>query len=427
MDLKPEDDTLILHIRSSVRKWQAEPKEKQEEYLNIPEEESGIPHLSRYQVRLTHQIVRNDYPNLKTTGMGHFVQITNPTEQQQASQKLALVESREKDIARAVGFRWLIEGITGGNILNIPDEYIVAGLPTIQLKGRSPKEFLQTLQQKLKARPRILVGHNCFTDFVNLYKCFIGPLPNTVERLASDIHDLFPGVIDTKSLASFGHKRWGNTSLEDVELDLRSQEKPRIHVPTEYDRYTYASRYHEAGYDSLLTAKIAIKLSAKLERDQEYVTKLKQTDNGREIIESFGADEDEFHEITAEFVENETKDGSGTPESDLPPADESKAAPKPPDETQELVAVKGLIDIRSNKEDVDEILEAEGVGSGFGKGGDSGSVSGSDGGLQKLGSDLLKMQEKGDIMPMWGNKVFWALFGNKLQVNGSKEGVCKLE
>ena len=104
MDLKPEDNILIQHIRSSVRKWQLLPKEKQQEYINIPMDEQGVSQqLSRYQVRLTHQIVRNEYPNLKTIGMGHFVQVTNPTEEQQASQKLALAESREKDLAKAIG------------------------------------------------------------------------------------------------------------------------------------------------------------------------------------------------------------------------------------------------------------------------------------------------------------------------------------
>ena len=451
MDLKPEDDALVQYIRTSVRKWQAQPKEEQEEYLNIPAEEPepGVPqHLSRYQVRLTHQTVRNEYPNLKTTGHGHFVQITNPTEQQQASQKLALVEQREKDIAKAVGFRWLIEGIVGGNILDMPDEYIIGGLPTIRSEGKSPKEYLQNLQQKLKARPRVMVGHNCFTDFVNFYKCFIGPLPDTVEEFSSNVHDLLPGVIDTKNLASFGHKRFGNTSLEDVEKDLRTQERPRIQIPAEYDRYENVSRYHEAGYDSLMTAKIAIKYSAKLEREQEYLNNMAMA--ASTTNETFGTESDEFHEAGATpdampqtlsipekmlLPVKALSGGTGVLQKQSNQADIGYIASNgvPPDAVslEEVIAVKNLPPPKwSEKAEIDaikkslestniyDVLEdAEGMTSSF----ESGTS------VVETTIDIPSMQRKGEIMPTWDSKVFWSLFGNKLQVNGSKEGVCKLE
>ena len=161
MELKKEDETLIEHIRTSVRSWQSLPKEQQQDFLNIPGEMPGIPStLNRYQIRLTHQIVRNEYPGLKTTGMGHFVQVTNPTEDQQASAKLIIAQARENDIGKAVGFRWLMEALFGGNITNMPAELFVAGSPGVDMKNQSPKLFLSDLQERLRNKRRGLVGHN---------------------------------------------------------------------------------------------------------------------------------------------------------------------------------------------------------------------------------------------------------------------------
>ncbi|KAK5256862.1 hypothetical protein LTR40_009965, partial [Exophiala xenobiotica] len=117
MILKDEDSVLVDHIKQSVNEWQSLPTEQQENYLNIPAEDAKDPipsELSRYQVRLTHQIVRSEWPKLKTRGMGHFVQITKPTDEQQATYRDMRAQNREREIAHAVGFRWVIEAIMGG-------------------------------------------------------------------------------------------------------------------------------------------------------------------------------------------------------------------------------------------------------------------------------------------------------------------------
>ncbi|RMD42250.1 hypothetical protein DV735_g2877, partial [Chaetothyriales sp. CBS 134920] len=437
MDLKPEDDALIQHIRSELRSWQAQGKKSQDGFVNIPAESPGtvgIPaKLNRYQVRLTHQIVRNEYPGLKTVGMGHFVQVTNPTKEQQASQKLAAVETRENEIAKAIGFRWLIEGIVGGSILGLPAEYVVAGLPRVKLKGQSPEEYLHKLQERLRSRPRVLVGHNCLTDFVNLYSCFFGPLPATIEGFASTIHDLFPGVIDTKVLASFSAKSWANTSLEDVELDLKRQETPKIHVPAAYDRYAYTSKYHEAGYDSLLTATVAIKLSTKLKSEDQYTTKLKSEDqytnqaekNGSQRrTHGFGDNEDEFYDarqcggeddeddLVLEQAEHHTvvapvkENTSSTLLAEPKPKSKPEAASLPSRQdnvthTKSKLATPNIYELLSTDED--EAVESDQTG------------------------PSLTDEKAVDMMPAWDEDRFWSVFGNKLQVNGSKEGMCKLE
>jgi poly(A)-specific ribonuclease len=470
MELKPEDDALIHHIRSSVTQWQAQPKEQQEAYLNIPGEADGVPHaLNGYQIRLTHQVVRKEYPNLKTVSMKHFVQITNPTAEQQASEKLLRTQQREKQIMEAVGFRWLMEAIFAGNISGLPNAYIVNGLSSRELNGKSPKEFIYTLQEKLRSRRRIMVGHNCFTDLVNLYKCFIGDLPSTVEVFTEEIHTLLPGVMDTKYIASFGSKRWANTSLEEVEVDLRTEPLPRIDVPAEYDRYLQSSTYHEAGYDSLITARIAIKLSAKMERERKYLD-LQNTNilGDAPLQAAFGVDDDGYvtaaesvhSQVSSDFgvatsitnalispvtafkaffdtneispgkepIHNEGKQASGS--NPTKQKSETVIAVKGRDRSMKWTNKNEVAKIKDAlaKTNIYDVLEQDQPGPEVDSGDDLMSFSsGSESGSPTKGKNLDAMVKKGEVMPPWdGANGFWKTFGNKLQVNGSQEGECRI-
>ncbi|OCT49541.1 putative CAF1 family ribonuclease [Cladophialophora carrionii] len=273
MQLRDDDSFLVDHIKKSVHDWQALPKEEQEPYLNIPAEDAKEPipsTLNRYQVRLTHQTIRNEYPNLKTQGMGHFVQITNPTSEQQANEKELREQRRELEIANAVGFRWVLEAIMGGDISNLPHHYVVAA-HSPEDKPKDVQRFLNDLQKKLKAQTRAVVGHNCLTDVINLYRCFVGDLPEKVGDFSAHLHKLFPVIMDTKFVAGLGNKRWADTSLRSVESELSSVELPQIHLPPAFDRYLYAANYHEAGFDSFVTAKIGLKMPGKLKRGPQDI------------------------------------------------------------------------------------------------------------------------------------------------------------
>ena len=463
MVLKEEHDALINHIRSSVKQWQSQSKDQQEAYLNIPGEDEGVPTiLNNYQMRLTHQIVRNEYPNLKTVGMKHFVQVTNPTEDQQESEKLVKAQEREKKIADAIGFRWLIEAIFAGNITGMPDSYIGYGLP-YDLNGLTPKEYMHQLQEKLRTRRRILVGHNCFTDLVNLYKCFVGDLPSSVEAFADGIHSLLPGVMDTKYIATAGSKKWRGTSLEEVNNSLVNESLPQIDIPAEYDRYQYGSSYHEAGYDSLLTAKIAIRLSAKLEREGRYLELEKLNEEKNIIAKSeFGADE-EVYASAPESLHPQASQQPGKPtpvvrgllspvtaikavfsQGDKASPSEAKVDPNAAstEKKQEtVIAVKErdhaarwkdkneVAKIRNAlaKTNIYESLEMDQSGPDSGDDLMSFSSDSSQAGSPKKEKNLKAMVKRGEIMPRWdGSNDFWKLFGNKLQVNGCQEGVCRL-
>lgn len=279
MILKTDDKPLIDHIHISVKKWLSYPLVEREDYLNIPRTTPESPRvrnipntLNRYQIRLTHQIIRRDYPNLKTLGRDGFVRVMVRNEREDVEEKLRQERYREQVVLRAIEFRWLIEALCGGNVSNIPEQCFLAALPS-KLKPSNDeapyRQLVENLQQKLSTRRRVLFGHNCFIDLVYLYACFIDDPPEYVEDFQELIHGLFPAVVDTKYLASFVKGLRFKSDLETLEKETRAERLPIIHVPTAYDRYVWVEEYHEAGYDSFMTAKIAIKLTAKLEREGE--------------------------------------------------------------------------------------------------------------------------------------------------------------
>ncbi|KAL0263236.1 hypothetical protein SLS55_002214 [Diplodia seriata] len=124
----------------------------------------------------------------------------------------------------------------------------------------------------LQRRRPVLVGHNLFTDIVYLYRTFIGPLPPTLEECRKVLHENFPLVVDTKYVATHNCGDINpRSSLEEIHHKLRDQNKPVIVTHGAHDKYHIATPFHEAGYDSFLTALIMIRLSTKLEQDGAYL------------------------------------------------------------------------------------------------------------------------------------------------------------
>lgn len=266
MELKAHDQPLVTHIRNEIAKWQATPKDEQEEFLNIPNGKGdGVPaELNRYQMRLVHQVVENEFSAMKTKGMGHFVQITNPTAEQQTNQRLLEEQYRERDISRAIGFRWILDAMVGRDISKLPVDWLSEEVGDDE---SARQRLLTDLTSRLNNRNKVLVGHNCFTDLMFLYKMIAGDLPPTVEEFTDRLHDMFPALIDTKYLAMSYHDKYGRNALGEVERELRSETIPEIHTSGDFDRYINDAYLHEAGYDSYITAIVAIKLAAKLHKE----------------------------------------------------------------------------------------------------------------------------------------------------------------
>ena len=322
---KVDDKPLIDHIHVSVQKWLSQPPVEREDYLNIPhttDEKRRIKHipalLNRYQVRLTHQVIRKDYAGLRTTGKDGFVRITTRNEKEDAEQKLRQEQYREQDVIQAIEFRWVVEALCGGDITKIPERCFLDAMPEAMESKKGDalhKRFIDELQHKLSTRRRVLFGHNCFTDMIYLYACFIGDPPERVEDFQDLVHALFPAVVDTKYLASFAKELRFNSNLQAVEKEMQAEKVPVIEVPAAYDRYVWGEHFHEAGYDSFLTAKIAIKLSAKLEREGKLreIGKPEGVLKAREknvTDEAADAEDDEQTEDYVTAPESEVESGS---------------------------------------------------------------------------------------------------------------------
>jgi hypothetical protein len=487
MPPKEQDFPLLSHIRDVITKWQSAPKDQQDDYLNIPHEvnDPALPQtLDRYQIRLTHQTVRNEFPGLKTQGMGHFVQITNPTNAQLESQQCILDRQHEQEISKAIGFRWLMEAIMGGDISNMPAEYF-ASAEMVDEKVKqaiaAKKDQLPGLQEKLKSRRRIIVGHNCFTDLVNLYKCFIGDLPDKIVDFQESVHTLFPAVIDTKYIATFGGKAFGDTSLGSVYRSSSVEEYPKIEVASAFERYDHVESYHEAGYDSLQTAKVLIKLSTALERqdkfknqkispavggngfgiDDEYVTALEsQSDCGSQqatvtqtiasVLTSpvsamknllLNGSSPSAEPKSAGMYSNQAQAGSMVSSNeDSSDTNSSVIAIKKTQTLSDSSASAEVSKVKGKFSSVSafDVLNAEKADSD--EDGAADLLEWSDDEerekekhekkrLKKLVRQdrVEKMYENGELMPRWdGSRGFWRFFGNKLQVNGTVENVCPL-
>ena len=90
-------------------------------------------------------------------------------------------------------------------------------------------------------------------------------MQDTLQGFQDAIHELFPKIIDTKYLATHAEGDLNaSPTLQDIALHLNNEPLPHIITHADYPKYQDTEAFHEAGYDSLLTATIMIKLAAKL-------------------------------------------------------------------------------------------------------------------------------------------------------------------
>ncbi|KAK2794900.1 hypothetical protein FQN50_009824 [Emmonsiellopsis sp. PD_5] len=274
-DMDAESVEFLNEVRRLIDAWVNKTGDN-DGYLNIPEPSAasdpsqpylpGVGTVNNYQKRLIHQLVRAEYPHLVSIGRSTFIQIIPYDKQREEYFRHDKTRSLQEKIVQQTGFRWLVEGLVGGDLSNIDPNIFMGCTNSTHTDGKSALlQYSMDLQSKLKRRRPVLVGHNLFTDLINFYKCFIGDLPDQVEDFQEAIHALFPLVIDTKYMAT--HKCSStnpSSSLIEINDSLAHRKLPKISIDPEHDKYLDDKPLHEAGYDSLLTAKVLIRLSAQL-------------------------------------------------------------------------------------------------------------------------------------------------------------------
>ncbi|GAB7360135.1 hypothetical protein MBLNU230_g7898t1 [Neophaeotheca triangularis] len=423
--VKPtETETLAFleRVREEVSAWHRSNGPSAPTYLNIGpggtsegQFADSTEELSRFEKRLVHQLVRAEFPDLVTISRRGFIQIVQYD--QEREDRIAADRKKEANerINKQKGFRWIIEALLGGDISAIDLKECArdpnTGSP-IAADLTTYRRELHAVQSRLRHKATVMVGHNCFLDLVYLYHHFLGPLPEKVEDFQRLIHDYWPIVVDTKYMATHNCGSINPaSSLEQIASQLSEEKEPVLELSPNHDAYEKVESFHEAGYDSWLTSQIAVRLSAKLEREGAYI----ETEGGEE--EASGGEEFGQGGVSLNSSSDQKKTASGTQNSIvggvknlLSPLTNGWATTAPPQEEEPWVP------------------SAESDRSAWKRKGGDPSIVGAEATID--GPDetpvVPKEFETETIeggMPKW-NSDFWRVYGNRFRVFGTEEGEC---
>ncbi|EMD85855.1 hypothetical protein COCC4DRAFT_50945 [Bipolaris maydis ATCC 48331] len=272
----------MRRVREAINKWKTTTSSGLDitTHTGLPDRPK-LPVITRFEKRLVHQLVRAEFPDLVTMGRSECVRIIHLDPVREAENMQRMKNRVDESILRQTGFRWIFEALVKGGNLSRTDLLFVA-----RTTGMAPtadtddtRTCFDRAMERLKTRQPVLVGHNMFTDIVYLYRTFVGELPDTLDDFQDVIHELFPKIIDTKYLATFAEGDLNaSPTLQDIAQGLSSQPLPDIITHADHPKYQDIEAFHEAGYDSLLTATIMIKLAARLgvERGEKILPPLLQ-------------------------------------------------------------------------------------------------------------------------------------------------------
>lgn len=344
----------------------------------------------------------------------------------------------KQKIYAQTGFRWVIEAMVGTSLGHI-DLTWFAGDPetgnprfydTVAFEAR----FNRASTNLKKKRP-VLVGHNCFTDLIYLYSSFIATLPDTVEEFLLQIHELFPMVVDTKYL--FTHN-CGNlnpaSSLDTIEEGLRNEDTPRIEMQEGYTKYVDEEMYHEAGYDSFLTARVMILLSSQLERKGQYLPDDRIPDSSPKFHRH------KHKDSVAVSMNATSPPAASSPSKSFSKVQEPTSYTSQPQNKQGpgsakitsrfatktlFEALASAVDDENNNDEEVEIHGSAVVGSSFALDPSARPFPITDSGSHTAEQEETQAEQDAFMPPFTSD--FWRVYANKLRVFGTVEGMLDLD
>ncbi|OAL48173.1 CAF1-domain-containing protein [Pyrenochaeta sp. DS3sAY3a] len=270
LQLRPEDvDSLdfVRRVRDAIAAWETTLKSSLDITTHTGlEEEPSIQVISRFEKRLVHQLVRAEFPKLVTMSRTDCIRIIHFDSGREEDNKRRILKRVKEQIIRQTGFRWVFEALVQGSDFDHAHPLFAAtssGLP--DMATEDIKRRYERAVGRLRDKKPVLVGHNMFTDIVYLYRTFVGQLPDTLQGFQDAIHEMFPRIIDTKYLATHDEGDLNaSPTLQEIAEGLSQQPLPTIVTHIDHSKYNNTESFHEAGYDSLLTATIMLRLAAKL-------------------------------------------------------------------------------------------------------------------------------------------------------------------
>ena len=150
--------------------------------------------LNKFQKLLVHQLVRAEFPKLRTISRDTFIQIIAFDQQREDANKQRQQKRLDEQISRQIGLRWLFEAMSGGDLSGINAREFGRTLSGeakfVDMEAITKR--LDVVKARLQRQRTVLVGHNLFTDLIYLYRVFLGTLPEQVEDFQRVLHELFP-------------------------------------------------------------------------------------------------------------------------------------------------------------------------------------------------------------------------------------------
>ncbi|NWS70465.1 PNDC1 ribonuclease, partial [Crotophaga sulcirostris] len=134
----------------------------------------------------------------------------------------------------------------------------------ILLSARGFTNLFQTIVEAKKP----LVGHNMLMDLMHLHDKFYKPLPESYEEFKRNVHNLFPVLIDTKTVTKSIWKKHPFPRVSDLmelytvlcnsSLNSKDPTCPVIALASDCSRYAEKKSPHEAGYDAFLCGSVLL-------------------------------------------------------------------------------------------------------------------------------------------------------------------------
>ncbi len=187
------------------------------------------------------------------TGEGSFLQIVENDEDQREMWSLKIAD-RQAACNKQNGFCWIIEALLGNDFadaITAECQKNVGGANAkIHFTTDDLAADLKAMEQRLKQRRPVLVGHNQFMDLCFLYSTFFCPLPESMDEFKENIQLLFPRMVDTKYMLTRGtHSMSSEDNLERLFAAAAAQPLPKMACDAVFG-YNSRSQAHQAGFDS---------------------------------------------------------------------------------------------------------------------------------------------------------------------------------
>lgn len=299
----------IRRVREAITAWTTTNQAELEitTFTGLKKSPNNVPAITRFEKRLVHQLVRAEFPNVVAIGRPDHMRIKLFDAEREASAANRMKARVKEQISNQSGFRWVIEALAAGN-LDVTPAY-VARTKDGEFTGvnfQDTRNKLRSASLRISNKQPVLVGHNMFMDLVYFYRTFIGQLPETLHEFSLLVHGLFPRIVDTKYLATFsGGDLHASPTLQEINQGLAKQPLPVIKTASEHAKYENTQALHEAGYDSLLTAIILLRLSTNVHaaepKEREDAGNSSSPSSFATACESFTTDGQDNHKADPEL------------------------------------------------------------------------------------------------------------------------------